>query len=362
MPRQRREIPWLKVRHGVYYAYWYDGAAGRTKRLSLGTSEALEAQQRFAAFLAGGHSSFGPGATRGLTVTGALDDYWREHVTPNVVDKRRSEDAIRHLKAWFKDALLKDIDIPASRSYADARRMGVVGGGKRRRHGEGADATIRRELVVLQAAANHAARWKRIGPSADPPTPMPSLELPHEPSREALGDDEWLTVEEWRRALAAASGTLRDFMALAYDSGSRRRAIENLTRFQVDLAAGRVNLRGPAETQQQRRSKKRRPVVPIGSDVRPVYEQLMLASSDGRLFPPGFDAYRPFRRLMELIELGHKRNPHIIRHTRATHLLHAGVSLWDVAKLLGDTMATVEKVYGHHCPDHLAETIRGSAS
>jgi hypothetical protein len=28
--------------------------------------------------------------------------------------------------------------------------------------------------------------------------------------------------------------------------------------------------------------------------------------------------------------------------------------IYDVAKLLGDTVATVEKVYGHHSPEYLA--------
>jgi penicillin-binding protein 1A len=42
----------------------------------------------------------------------------------------------------------------------------------------------------------------------------------------------------------------------------------------------------------------------------------------------------------EAVDLKHKRNPHILRHSRATHLLMEGVSLWDVAKLLGDTVAT----------------------
>ena len=37
------------------------------------------------------------------------------------------------------------------------------------------------------------------------------------------------------------------------------------------------------------------------------------------------------------------------------------VSLWDVAKLLGDTTATVERVYGPHCPDHLGAPMEATA-
>lgn len=356
MPRQRSKIPWIVLRDGTYYVYWYDEKATpkpRTQRKSLGTADAVEAQTRYAEFLSGNHARNRTGATGGMTVSFALDDYFREHVGPHVVDKVRAENAIRHLKAWFKNTELKDVDIPASRAYADARRMGVIGGGARRKIAAGGDATIRRELVVLQAAANHELRWKRV-----PVAEMPSIELPHADTSGAIGDDEYLTVAEWQRTLAMATGRLLDFIVILYDTAGRRASIERLTRFQVDLARSRVNLTAPSEDTNQRRSKKRRPVVPISAFARPTYERLLAATTNEWLFGDERDMYRVFRAHMEAIGLGHKRNPHIIRHSRASHLLQAGVGLWDVAKLLGDTVATVERVYGHHSPDFLAEAIK----
>jgi integrase len=43
---------------------------------------------------------------------------------------------------------------------------------------------------------------------------------------------------------------------------------------------------------------------------------------------------------------------HTLRHTRATWLLQAGVDLWTAAGFLGMTVRTLERVYGHHCPDY----------
>jgi integrase len=43
--------------------------------------------------------------------------------------------------------------------------------------------------------------------------------------------------------------------------------------------------------------------------------------------------------------------------SRATHLLQAGASIYDVAKLLGDTTATVERVYGHHSCESLGKNL-----
>jgi integrase len=47
--------------------------------------------------------------------------------------------------------------------------------------------------------------------------------------------------------------------------------------------------------------------------------------------------------------------PHTLRHTCATWLMQAGVNKWEAAGFLGMSMETLERVYGHHHPDHLSE-------
>lgn len=357
MPRKRRQ-PWLDQRGDTFYIFQFDPASGHTKRISLRTTDEVEARKRFVAFLTEGQDVLAGEArgSAGLTVTQGLDDYWREHVTSKNCDPVRAENAIRHLKAWFGSTCLKDIDIPASRAYAEARRTGAVGGGKRRKSAEGSDSTIRRELVVLNAAARHALRWRRIGANE-----LPSIELPAETRKDAITEDDWLTKAELKKAVDSATGKLKDFMVIAYDSASRRTAVERLTRFQVDLKAGRVNLRGPDETENQKRSKKRRPVVPITAAARPTYERLLEETATEFLFGVPADMYRPFHNHMVAIGLGHKGNPHILRHSRATHLLQDGVPIFAVAKLLGDTVATVERVYGHTCPNFLGDVMKEKA-
>ncbi|AQQ04715.1 hypothetical protein B0E33_15020 [Roseibium algicola] len=49
--------------------------------------------------------------------------------------------------------------------------------------------------------------------------------------------------------------------------------------------------------------------------------------------------------------------PHTLRHTCVTWLLQNGVSTWDTGGFVGMSAQMVEKVYGHHCPDHLKNAI-----
>jgi integrase len=340
MPREMRKVPWLKKRGGVFYANWYEPASekatGRTRTLSLRTASDSEAAVRFAAFLVRGATYFSTDpAFRGVSVLECLDAYELDHVNLHVTDKTRQIIAISHLKKHFSGMSLKDIDIPASRGYAECRRLAHI-----------SDSTIRRELGVLYAAARHALKWRKIA-HAD----MPSMELPREPRPdEAL----WLTKSEVDAVYNVAEGAVKDFIALAYFTASRRAAIEDLKAEQVDLDRARINLHAAGSPD----TKKRRPIVPIHPKIMPICRKLVTGAENGFLFGPPRDFYTPFRMTCHKAGIDDRRShPHVLRHSRATHLLMDGVSIFNVAKLLGDTIQTVSRVYGHSCPDHLASAI-----
>ncbi len=43
--------------------------------------------------------------------------------------------------------------------------------------------------------------------------------------------------------------------------------------------------------------------------------------------------------------------PHVLRHSRATTMLKAGVAPWEVANALGMSLQVLISTYGHHHPD-----------
>jgi integrase len=335
MARKQRDVPWLEQRDGVWYVHWYNPAERRTRRLSLRTEDAREAQDRYIAFLQEGRAILDDTAGAKLTVREALASYLAEH---ECAAKERQEYAARHLVACLGDVPISDIDIPASKRYL-ARRV---------RDGA-AESTVRRELVVLVAAANHAVRWRRLDKVHLPTVDLP----PNAPQRPAA----FLKKDEIRDLVAAAAESddprVKAFIVLAYTTGARRRAIERLRLDQIDMPARRMHL----TPEGKRTTKKRAPIVPITDQMASVLRPLMLATRTEYLFgSSGYDGYRAYARLTSALGFDRdgRGHPHILRHSRATHMLQDGASIFEVAKLLGDTVDTVERVYGHHCPDYMS--------
>jgi integrase len=128
--------------------------------------------------------------------------------------------------------------------------------------------------------------------------------------------------------------------------------VQELQRKQVDLERNRIRLNPEGRAQ----TKKKRATVPISDWLRPILiailEQIPDRPDAYLLDHPGC-IYTAFDRAVVRAGLGPDVTPHVLRHTRATHMAQAGADLWDIAGILGDTLATVEKTYAHHHPDYL---------
>lgn len=360
----RREIPWLDTeKNGVFYVFWYDGETKRVKRLSLGTKEAGQAQRRYAAFLIerSREAEAGPATAAQATLTCgmALDDYRREHVEARAKLAKHHPTVfhLAHLDAHFGPVPVRDVDPALVRAYLTRRAAGTVGR-------PAAEATVARELTVLVAAFNHAVRERRLA-AGD----VPAITRP--PQAEAK--DRWLTHEELAKLFAAALGEAPNrlpriyrFIALAYYTASRKGALQGLTWFQVDLERSKIRLNPEGRAQ----TKKRRPVVPVDSDLAPILARAKAEKTNELVLDETGSIRTAFEAAVERAGLApplpegataaqraaHRRQavtPHTLRHTRAVHLAQAGTDLWVIAGLLGDTIATVEKNYLHHCPDHI---------
>jgi integrase len=57
-------------------------------------------------------------------------------------------------------------------------------------------------------------------------------------------------------------------------------------------------------------------------------------------------------------DLAGRVTPHTLRHTAATWLMQAGVDKWEAAGFLGMSVEMLDRVYGHHHPEHLKQAAR----
>lgn len=142
------------------------------------------------------------------------------------------------------------------------------------------------------------------------------------------------------------------FVVLALDTAARSKTIERLKWSQVDFTQGVIDYREPGKAI----TKKRVVPVPISTRLRPVLERMFNERvSEYVLDHPGSTrkAWELFRADIGMPNL----DRHDLRRTWATLAAQNRVSMWQIAGVLGDTLATVERHYLWHHPDNLHNAV-----
>lgn len=344
-----RDMPRLERRNGIYQAVFFDPSLKRMRRHSLRTRDAAVAGPAFAKLLNDSEGPLQPKYPGRLKVGLALDQYMSEHVDIRCADPGRQRAAATYLNWFFRGLFIADIDIPLSRGYAEGRRLGIVGSTWKPAN-KGANSTIKRELSVLNAAARHALKWRRI-------KTLPTIEVPKVWVIGGQDQFKFFSREQIAMLLFHARGETRDRIKLAYYTGARRASIENLTVGQIDFARKRINLATPGKRQTQ----KRQPVVPLFDVLEADLRRLVAGKEPGNLLFRPTDFYAHFKAICRELNFEEPYFPHMLRHSRATHLLLDGKSIYNVAGLLGDTIKTVETHYAHSGVAELLEALEPKA-
>lgn len=336
--------PYLKQNdRGMWEIRWTEDR--RSMRESTRTADLATAERKLAEFIIRRQACGKP------SVAQILDSYVDHLRAKGKPAASRRGYAAANLKRHFTGAV-SDITIDTVEGYCSARRAGRIG------RKPGADGTLRQELSTLASALSHAVRSKVIAKADVPYIPLP--EAP--PSK-----DVWLDEVESQQLLAAANIMLADdprhrgalFTWIAMETASRKRAIEELQWGQVDLQARLIRLNPPG----RRQTSKRRPTVPISSALMKVLERARDGGGNGLVLGNSSSVERPFATLCRAAyrATGNAKflsiTPHALRHTWATLAARAGVSLFEIAGVLGDSIATVQRVYAHHCPDYLRSAV-----
>lgn len=248
---------------------------------------------------------------------------------PHTREPRHVAGHIANLLPFWSGKRVADIREKTCREYA-AQRPQVA---------------ARRDLETLRAAVRY---WhKEYGPLPA----VPSFTFPDKPEAR----DRWLTRSEAARLLWAARRTkhLARFILIGLHTGTRAAAILSLRWEWIDLVRGVMHRRGMGEVE----TKKRRP--PVRLNRRILGHLRRWKRSDGDMLPNVIHwdgasitrVRRSFAKARKRAKLPADVSAHTLRHTRATWLMQAGVSPWEVAGSLGMSMKVLETVYAHHHPD-----------
>lgn len=372
MPRENQGPTIKRNGFGVWEIRWSE--RGRSRRRSTGTQDPQLAQKVLANFILLEEREATSQREEGdMTVRECIGDpdlpgkdYWTEHVSPKVAAKERAGYNRTKLLQHFGHLAVRDISPEDVDDYVDrrskkpqhlwterARKLGPLGR-------PSCPHTISTELATLNAAITHAVKKKRLARALQPFIQLPGTS----PAR-----DVWLREPEADALLAAAlAPQIRQadkrklprvylFIALALNTASRKGALQEMRWDQIDFAQGRIYLNPDGRAQ----TKKRRPTVPISDELRPILERAYSERvNDHVLGMPGSirTAFTNAVARAGLVSKGPKRiTPHTLRHTWGTWAAQGGMSMFDIAGVMGDTVETVTKTYAHHHPDFLRDAV-----
>lgn len=343
----------------VYYVRWYERGNKRLK--STGASGLDEAENFLGQWLSrrGSAPGTGPRDPDRFLIADALADYAEERA-PHLVRPAEIGYAIDQLLDYWGDLKVSAIRPQTCKRYARDRVAKRVHAelqpdGKTKRlvttYSPASTSTSKRELAILRAAVNHAAKEGRL-------TTAPYVWTP--PA--APGRDRWLTREEAAALLRASRGErarlyLPLFILIGLYTGARKSAILGLKWSQVDLVNGRIdfNPRGRAQTS------KRRPVIPIPPKLRVALRRAHARAScpyvvarDGKALR---DIKKGFAAAADRAGL-EGVSPHTLRHTAGTWMAQAGVDLYQIGGFLGHNQERTTELYAHHHPDFMRDAAQ----
>ena len=209
-------------------------------------------------------------------------------------------------------------------------------------------ASINRRLACLKHMLTKAAEWDLI--SRDTLGRLRRVKLGKENNRRTR----FLSLEECKALVDAAAPHLKPVLIFALNTGCRKGEILGLTWDRVDLKHGFIYLDKTKSGEPRE--------VPINNTLRQTLQVIIRRIDSPFVFvnPETGGRYadlkRPFAAACQKAKIQDFRF-HDLRHTFASHLVMAGVSLTTVSRLLGHASLTMTLRYSHLAPKHLQQAV-----
>ena len=344
MPRKRKPPRlYLRERAGRE-SQWVilDG----TREIGTGclAADSAGAEKALACYLAEKYVAPATNSVRELLVNEVLAFYAKERM-PHTERPDAIRVSLAPLSEFWSGKTISEIKGQTCRDYVIWRQA----------WSQASEATARHDLVNLRAAINFYHKEHTL--DAVPVVSMPEKSPPRE---------RWLNRDEIARLLWHASRDpetrhVARFIMIGFYTGTRSAAILKL-RWVPSTEGGWFDLDEKClyrKAQAKRESRKRQPPARIHSRLLPHLQRWREADLKKGLTHVITFRGKPVQKLRRSWPKVRKKAGldeddvvlHTLRHSAATWLMQAGVSVWDAAGYLGMSPETLERVYGHHHPD-----------
>lgn len=253
--------------------------------------------------------------------------------------------AIKQLRKVFAGRTLETLKRADVSAYIAKRKGDGVG-----------PATINRELDVLSAAINYAAkRW-----DWNIPNPAAGMSL-----KQPEGRLRWITRAEVDALIRMAEQEpktphLADFIRLAVNTGCRKSELLGLEWDRVDLRGNSLRLEGKHTKNGKRR------FVPLSGEARQALLNRARFRAENYPASPWVFSHKNGTRI-EAVHHGFASlcrragikdfRIHDLRHTCASWLVSAGIPLREVQELLGHASIQMTERYAHLAPENLKASV-----
>ncbi len=281
---------------------------------------------------------------RGPTFEEFAQRFLREHP-----GRRRSDhypNSVKRLVPYFKDVPIREI----KRADLDRLRIRLLSENVPKLGRPLCSTSVLKLLRTLHRVFKIAVRWGVLdaNPAADLEKPSP-----------ANPKTRFLTVDEFEKVEATAPEWLRPILRMAVATGMRLKEVACLRWADVDRGSGVIHV--DQDTKTGRRA------IPMSDTAREVLDGVVRRLHSPMVFVD--DEGRDFaseRRRHEISMATRKAmhdagiadaSFHTIRHTAAAWMVQAGVSLYEVQHVLGNSTPVMTQRYAHLQPGHLRRAV-----
>lgn len=212
--------------------------------------------------------------------------------------------------------------------------------------------TISKVITVGKAALNWAYKRGEIAR-------LPYIEMVKVPQPDPKGRH--LEVSEVAKLLTLAEHRhLKLFLLLLIGTAARPRAIYDLRFDQIDFEQNLIDLNPKGRVASRN---KRRPVVKLPAQLKPVLQAEQLASETDAVISYNGEAIKSlrttWRKLRTKAQLDEQVMLYSFRRTMARYMRIKGVPAWELAEQLGhrSTGYQITEIYTSHSPDYLEGAV-----